>query len=37
MGLDRPAMGRGLGERELRLGSAFEIFPFFLRHLAGYL
>ena len=34
MGLDGAAMLRGLGELELRLGSAFEIFLFFVRHLA---
>jgi len=33
MGLDGSAMRRGLGEPELRLGSAFVIILFFLRHL----
>ncbi len=31
MGLDGAAVLRALGERDLRLGPAFEIFPFFLR------
>jgi hypothetical protein len=35
MRLDGPAMLRRLGERKLRLGSAFIIFLFFLRHLTG--
>lgn len=33
MGLDRSAMRRGASELELRLGPAFVIFAFFLRHL----
>jgi hypothetical protein len=28
-------MGRGLGEGDLRLGPALEIFLFFVRHLAA--
>lgn len=33
MGLDGETMRRGLGELEFRLGPAFVIFLFFLRHL----
>ena len=35
MSLDGPGMGRGLGEGDLRLGPALEIFLFFVRHLAA--